>query len=322
MEVQIQFYEDWMKDQVVSLFVAQYGVTAGEFAVFFERFYEHDFQREKTIRIAAVDGEKVVGFQSFFYWPYKRSGKVYNTFQSGNSLVHPDYRGQGMFQRMLNFVYENEQQLGLDFFVGFPVEASIRSFRKNGWNNLLNLRWYIRPVNVFAPLFLLFSNPAKRLSRVFSSERIVLADEMGGHGFRRAQDAAFSQWRDGYSADEHYYFRYESGEKHVVFEGKFSRRKKVLGELVIGDIATNVDDAAFLTSGMQALLRKARSARIIAFVSCAINDTYEGASSAAIRQMFKPMDREIYFITRNFCGDAAIDDPGQWQLYRSDIDTW
>src|SRR5438876_877685 len=97
-----------MKDQVAALFELEYAIPEKEFSKFMMRLYDHEFQSKKSIKIVAVDGKKVVGFQSFFYWPYSFNNKTFNSYQSGNSLVHPDHRGKRLFSRMLNFIYENE----------------------------------------------------------------------------------------------------------------------------------------------------------------------------------------------------------------------
>lgn len=321
MEIRIQFYEEWMKDQIVALFVQQYGVQHDEFSTFFANFYEHSFQKPKTIRIAAVSGEQVVGFQSFFYWPYKDEKRTYNSFQSGNSLVHPDFRGQGMFQRMLNFVYENEKQLGLDFFVGFPVEASIRSFRKNGWNNLLDLKWYVKPVNIVAPALILIQKGQARIDKIFSKEDQFQGTDAQA-GLRVANSHDFKSWRRAYETQKKNYHLYADGQNTVQFELKFSTRKKVLGELVVGDICTTTNDPVVIKKAVKSLLKAARKTRVVTFVSCALNDKNGSPVTQVVQNLFKPMNKEIYFITRNFCEEQHLDDAGNWVLYRSDIDTW
>src|SRR5689334_1140363 len=124
MEITITTYAPWMRDQVAELFSLQYGFNKEEFARKMDRFYDHPFQKDRCIRVVALDGEKVAGFQSFFYWPYAFKGKTFNSYQSGNSLVHPDYRGKKIFQKLLNFVDEKKQELRIDFLMGFPVEDS------------------------------------------------------------------------------------------------------------------------------------------------------------------------------------------------------
>jgi GNAT superfamily N-acetyltransferase len=148
--MEIRLYEDWMKQQVHQLFSKQYGRTDDEVAMTMEQFYEHPFQKDKCIRLVAMDGDKVAGFQSLFFWPYQKNGKLYHSFQSGNSLVHPDYRGKGVFQQLLRYLDDYNKNLNIDFLMGFPVQMSYGSFMKCNWDNPLNLVWYIRFLNPFA----------------------------------------------------------------------------------------------------------------------------------------------------------------------------
>ena len=136
----ITFYEDWMKDQVVDLFVEEYKVTKDYFSAFFDQFYDAPFQKKNSIRLVALEDKKVIGFQSFFYWPFIKNNIKYKSLQSGNSLIHKDHRGKGIFSKLLNFIDENKAELKIDFLIGFPIDASFNSlFRKK-----LNIRSSIK----------------------------------------------------------------------------------------------------------------------------------------------------------------------------------
>jgi hypothetical protein len=125
MNIKIAFYEDWMKAQVAKMFSMQYGVDGHFFAKQIEDFYEHPFQKNKSIRIVALDGDKVAGFQSFVYWPYNYGKTTYNSYQSGNSLVHQDYRGKGIFNKLLSF-FETEK-IDVDFLIGKYIKPVLVS---------------------------------------------------------------------------------------------------------------------------------------------------------------------------------------------------
>jgi hypothetical protein len=149
----IKLYEEWMKPQVVKLFSIQYGRPEEEVSSTMEAFYNHAFQQTKCIRLVALEGDCVCGFQSLFYWPYQKNGKTYNSYQSGNSLVDPAYRGKGNFQKLLSYIDDNSSNLNIDFLMGFPVEMSFGSFMKKKWSNPFNLTWHICFLNPFACFF-------------------------------------------------------------------------------------------------------------------------------------------------------------------------
>jgi hypothetical protein len=66
----IQKYEDWMRTQVVALFDMEYSTGAAQFDSLFGQFYEQEFQSGRCIRIVALEGDRVAGFQSFFTGPW------------------------------------------------------------------------------------------------------------------------------------------------------------------------------------------------------------------------------------------------------------
>lgn len=153
MDIKITYYEPWMKSQISALFEMEYQIPKEDFENLMGRLYEHSLQIEKSIQLVALDGEKVVGFQSFFYWPYVFNNITHYSLQSGNSLTHPEYRGKGIFKKLLNFIFKNDISQNIDFIVGFPVQASYGSFIKNNWTNVFNLQWYLKLINPFAFLF-------------------------------------------------------------------------------------------------------------------------------------------------------------------------
>ena len=145
LDLQIIPYENWIKREVAEMFNIQYRFENNEFTDTFDKLYDHNFQKDKCYRVVALNNKKVVGFQSFFYWPYKYNSNVYDSYQSGNSIVHASKRGLGIFGKLLGYAHENKTKLGIDFFIGFPVKESYNSFIKKEWKNLFNLTWYLKP---------------------------------------------------------------------------------------------------------------------------------------------------------------------------------
>ena len=322
MAVSIEFYSDWMKEQIIELFCDQYKDDKVEFELFFNQFYESEFQKDKAIKIVSVDGEKVVGFQSFFYWPYQKNGLLFNSFQSGNSLVHPEYRGQGLFKRMLEFTYDNQTKIGIDFMVGFPVEASYNSFIRNKWVNIFNLQWYIKIVNFIAPVVSVFINAEEKLKKTFSSEK-KYAKVLGLNNYiELAESNEFKQWRTTYAKDIIYYFVYEEGSEFVEYELKYNVRKKILGEIIIGAINTNSNNKDLIKSSLKKLNNKVRKLNFITIVSIAINEKCLSLLNTEVIDTFKKIDKKIYFIFKEVEKNNVLDKSENWDVTRSHIDTW
>jgi len=145
LDLQIIPYENWIKREVAEMFNIQYRFENNEFTDTFDKLYDHNFQKDKCYRVVALNNKKVVRFQSFFYWLYKYNSNVYDSYQSGNSIVHASKRGLGIFGKLLGYAHENKTKLGIDFFIGFPVKESYNSFIKKEWKNLFNLTWYLKP---------------------------------------------------------------------------------------------------------------------------------------------------------------------------------
>ncbi|MBL0314348.1 MAG: hypothetical protein IPP69_00730 [Flavobacteriales bacterium] len=313
----IQKYEDWMRPQVIELFNMEYGIPIDEFDKLFGDFYEHPFQREHCIRIVSVDGQKVAGFQSFFYWPVVVDGRLIRSYQSGNSLVHPDFRGQRLFARMLNYIHEPESGFNCELLIGFPVEASYNSFIRNGWKNPFNLQWFIKPLN---PVRSLLSNPEQQLGKNWGA-RSTADFKCDQKITAVAQQAAFDDYRFKYEKGDFFRFQFEENGRTAFFELKAQRRKKVIRELIIGKFLSSHLDAAFITKAFNELIRAVRKSSNFTLISCAINPDSKELKMAMDELGFRQIDRKIYFIAKGPVADE-IKDWSNWWIYRSDIDTW
>lgn len=315
--MKIGLYEDWMKPQVIKLFSNQYGTDEKVVEKVHAGFYDNDFQKKRSVRLVAVDGDKVVGFQSLFYWPYENNGKVYHSLQSGNSLVHPDYRGKGIFQKLLNYIDENNHDLKIDFLMGFPVEASYGSFLRNKWLNPIDLVWYVRLLN---PLAFLFS--ASGVKKKFDASPIPIDQCIPNDCYRLYRSEEFYQWLQGFrNMDQYSYFNFSENENKISFSLKYNKRNRWFTELVIGDIVSNNDDEQFIQKAFSKLSRKAFSCLGITALTVAVNEHSPSIKNKVIKKRFLKTSKKIHFITKPYI-IRNVEDPGKWELYRSDIDTW
>lgn len=319
-KIQLQLYEPRMKEQIAELFELEYKISGTEFSKFMSRLYEHPFQNNKCIKIVALDDKKVVGFQSFFYWPYTHNNRVFNSYQSGNSLVHPDYRGRRLFARMLNYIYENEIGKEIDFLMGFPVQASYNSFIKNGWQNLFNLQWYIKPVNPFGFLF-----PVKKLQSVFEPINTHNA-QVNTDCIQLIEDTDFWKWKSQlvYANQNYFQFTYSNNNKLIVIDLKLQKRKKIINEIIIGNIRFNREASVVLEEAIQLLLKRIKQAMCVTMVSWAVNENFNkaGLQSLLTKHRFKKIDNKIYFIVKPLRETDVVLNAALWNIGRADIDTW
>ena len=319
--IQIRHYDDWMLPQVIDLFVAEYASDREEEERSFLEFYEHPFQRAHGIRLVALDAERVCGFQSFFYWPYMYRGRELRTFQSGRSLISPDYRGRRIFARLLSFLAESEDRPEIDFLMGFPVEMSYGSFMRNRWSNPLDLVWYAR---ILHPFSVIRSGAPSDAGFDFQREPEAVEPYYPYDGFSLSKNPDFVAWRKAYAATRtYYYFHHREGGKMVRFELKPNQRGRI-NELVIGDIVGDCGDPELLRRGLRALVRSAKRHSFLTILTIAVNAQFAGSSLiASLRRLgFIRLRSKIYFIVKPIAEKPESEDPRCWWLLRSDIDTW
>jgi GNAT superfamily N-acetyltransferase len=319
MKIEINLYEPWMKDQIVNLICNQYNYIPKEYTLFFDKFYDPNYQ-SNSIKIVALDDKKVVGFQSFFSWPYSHENKTFNSFQSGNSIVHPDYRGKQIFQKMLNYIYERNESFKIDFLIGFPVKASYNSFIRNGWENVFNLQWYLKILNPFS---FLFPIDLKKIKTIFPSTAI--SDEINCNSkIKLSNHPDFINWRKSYSRQKKFYYTFTQDNQTVEFVLKLNKRKKIvpINELIIGEVNTSSYDMLFLQKAFKHLIKEVKRLKFITIISIAINPNNDELQKVLNHLSFKISNHEIYFIIKSFIQKKEIFIQKNWSIYRGDIDTW
>lgn len=319
MNIELAWFEKKHKEQVIKLFVNEYKTDYNFFSDYFDRFYFHSFQKNKCLLIVALDGPTVAGFQSFFYWPYYFKDKPFNSFQSGNSLIHPAYRGKGIFQKMLAFIDGQYLTRDIDFLMGFPVEASKKNFLKDNWQNILDLHWYVKLCNPFG-----FSGKIRE-GDFFKKGLVYPSSIYDAGGIRLANNTDFIAWRQAYlNAGNYYSFIFKQEDCEVIFHLKPNKRKKILNELVIGSVLFNSPlSEKLLLPALQHLISAVRMSFGFHFISIALNESGNFKLNNLLEQLnFRNTEKKIYFIVKPFKNHELLLKPGNWNLYRADIDTW
>lgn len=321
MEPVIVVYEDWMKEGVVSLHSDHYHYDPQEYAVRFTRWYEHPFSREKSIRVVALDGKKVIGFQSWVLWPYTRGDRVFSSLQSRESLIHEDYRGQGIWTRMLVLGNQLATERGIDFFVGFPHERSLPGLIKAGWKHILDLQWFARLVH---PSKLWKQSASDSDQSPFETQPMSLNSCRGDH-LRLYDGSDFMSWRRAISDQQkHLYYSCPMPNPRICFEMKLERGHG-FNELVIGDIRSSEAGYPVLRSALRELFRVLRSHKEIAIVSIALNlQTRPNPFFWPLLSTgFLPIpNKKIYFCVKEIVQTVPLDDARLWDVFRADTDTW
>lgn len=88
----------------------------------------------KCTVMCAFDEDKVVGINGFLPMDYEYKGTILHVVQSCDTAVDPNYRGQGIFTKMIAKAQEYFKDEGFDAVVGFPNQNSYPGFTKKlGW---------------------------------------------------------------------------------------------------------------------------------------------------------------------------------------------
>jgi hypothetical protein len=319
-EIRIARYQDWMAPQVIALLAHQWKRPVDHEESLFHQFFDHPFQQNSAVRLAALDGDSVCGFQSYAYWPYMWEDQGLHTLQSGHSVVSPGYRGQGVFARLLCFPWHVDHTAEVPFLTGFPIESSYGSLIRNQWINPFNLSWHVR---VLRPFSVLRSTQPARLPSSFDIEPMELTASQAPGMLSLSRHPDFTAWRTACSPHHYWYFHFQDHGRIVRYQLKPNRRGRV-SEMIIGDIARESLDPCLLAASLKALIRAVNRGPSFTILSIAINDRCSDASlrTSLAACGFHSIRRHIFFTVKPLSHKVPVADAVNWWLLRSDIDTW
>ena len=176
----------------------------------------------KSIIMIAEDNDRVVGARIFWAWEFVCRGQILKAYQPVDTVVHPDYQGQGLFTKLTVKALNQATEIGADLLFNFPNENSLPGNLKLGWNYVAKLPWLVRPLK---PIHLLKTLKNKeKATPVELDEKYRITPEMCDELLEREsfdgllrtkQSKEFLWWRYG----ENLFFKYgalqEIGRAHV-----------------------------------------------------------------------------------------------------------
>lgn len=97
----------------------------------------------------AKDGEKIVGHNVYIPFRYFKNNEPFLLCLSVDAMIHPDYRGKGLYKKMLNACEEMAKAEGCKMRIGFPNDNSypvqVYGFK---YNDIGRLKTYCLPIKV------------------------------------------------------------------------------------------------------------------------------------------------------------------------------
>lgn len=308
--IKIIEFEQWMKKDIIKLFCEEYNLNFDYYNNKFEKLYEDEFQKDKCIRVVAINDDKIIGFQSYFYWPFKCNSKNYNSYQSGNSIVSQKFRGKGIFGLLLNKIEEIIIKKDIDFLIGFPVKESIGSFRRKNWINSFNLKWYARLISLNPTIFI--------KKKKISLNNTKSCFNLKNNGLFTINNTPHFEFYRSQISNESKYYVFKEKEIIVEFCCKLSIRNKIISELIIGNIQFNKFDEEILNRAFNDLIKKIKASKSINIISFAISENNKLFNSILCVNKFKLLKKKIFFINKIYKNIDLKD----ILIFRADIDTW
>jgi GNAT superfamily N-acetyltransferase len=279
----------------------------------------------------ARDGDRILGLNGFMAATMRLEGERALGYQSMDTIVSPEARGQGVFGKLIKTFYE---QADGALLYGFPNANSAPAFfGKLGWTRFSAVPMLVRPLrtgyfarkiarflpNVPVPILAPGLKAVERIER-FDEEASAQWDRFSaGIGCAVRRDADFLNWRIADHPSETYTILRASDGAFVVFNvaDKHGARIGYLME-AIGDGATLSRLVA------EALVRMRAAGAELAFAWCLGWSPNYRAYRRAGFYPFPPKLRpiELSFGARPLRATAgAVTNPQDWYISYLDSDT-
>ncbi|MBT9164154.1 MAG: hypothetical protein DDT22_00072 [candidate division WS2 bacterium] len=101
----------------------------------------------KPLILVAVKDEKIVGHEGLWPMPLSVDGINQLCYQSVDSMVHPDFRGRGIFNSLIARSMEECSNSTCPIIFGFPNRSSYKIYTKFGWLSGSSFHRFIKILN-------------------------------------------------------------------------------------------------------------------------------------------------------------------------------
>lgn len=111
--------------------------------------WDWEYQKNRLgnfIGIAEIDG-RIVGHMALVPVQLKIADKTVIGCQAVDLVVHKDFRRQGIFLSLGEFLVQETTKRGFHFWYGFPNKLAHSGHLKYGWFNVCNVPHLVKPIN-------------------------------------------------------------------------------------------------------------------------------------------------------------------------------
>ena len=102
----------------------------------FLRWKHHSSPFGPSLGLVAMASGELVGLRLFLRWRFERAGTVYEAVRPVDTVVHPEWRGRGLFTRLTTALVEVARDLGCGFAYNTPNANSRPGYLHMGWKSL------------------------------------------------------------------------------------------------------------------------------------------------------------------------------------------
>lgn len=99
---------------------------------------------------------KLAGMNCFMPIKYNYNNRnIIEALQSCDTAVAPDYRGMGIFKKIIEYAMEDNKEGNYDLMIGYPNSKSIGGFLKAGWVEVrrIDTAFYISNIRNFVKVY-------------------------------------------------------------------------------------------------------------------------------------------------------------------------
>lgn len=231
-------------------------------AVFWEWKYLSSPYGTASIHLIKLEG-RVAAAQSLWPMTFQWQDRHFSAIQACDTVVHPDFRRQGLFNALLAARKTRAADLGVDFIFNFPNANSLPGCLRAGWRFVGKVPWYVR---VMRPISLMRDHLNKGQSvalavphpyhlTVAMAERLVGIGPGDRCGLSLDRPAGYWHWRYCQRPNRQYGLIYaeSTGGDCAIFT--LSSKSSGVIEMVVVDLIATRQALATL---LRAILRCAR----------------------------------------------------------------
>ncbi|GEM_PF-5433383 len=90
----------------------------------------------------------LAGIYCMISWNLMAGGRVISSAQSVDTMIHPDYRGQGLVKRLSELMLDDLRSINVELIFGFPNQNFFKTTVKIGWRHLGCMKTYVSVLSI------------------------------------------------------------------------------------------------------------------------------------------------------------------------------